>query len=84
MPDIGIAVIADRVDVATHGPFEKLGILGNDRDRVTEILQSDRGDVDPVDEDLSSRRFDDPEQGQRRATLPGARTPADLSMSHHV
>lgn len=84
VPDIGIAVIADRVDVPTHGPLEELGILRNDRDCVTKILQSDRGDVDPVNEDLSSRRLDDPEQGQRRATLPGARTPADLSMSRHV
>ena len=64
VPDVGIAVVTDRVDIATDRPLEELRVLRNDANGVSQILQSDSRNVNPIDEDLAPGWLNNAEQRQ--------------------
>ena len=52
-PDLGVGIVAELVEVAAHGAGEEHGILWNDGDVSTHVVETERGDVDAVDEDAT-------------------------------
>ena len=61
-PHLLVLVLLERVQVDSERAGEKHRVLGNDGESGTERVQTQLGNVDAVDVDRASGRFDDAEQ----------------------
>ena len=48
-PDLGIGIVTELIEIASHRASEEHRILWNDRDASSDIVESESGDVDVID-----------------------------------
>jgi hypothetical protein len=74
-----IVVFFRRVEVLSHRSGVEKRVLRDNGDSLSECVQSDGSRISSVDDDLTARRFDDPEEGLQQRGLACSRSTDDLA-----
>ena len=78
--EFSICVLVECVKVRANGAGEEDRILGNNSQTTPQVVQSDFGDIDPIDDNTAFACFEEAEQGQCKGRFPSTR-PSDDSHS---
>jgi hypothetical protein len=86
LPEVGVGVLVEGVQVGAHCPAEQHGVLRDDGQLAAQVLQPDAANVHPVDHDAPRRRLHQPEEAQHETALARPRPPhhADLLPCLHL
>ena len=79
-PNLLICPLRRGIQVEPDIPREEDWILGDDGETRPQLVETQFGNVVPVDRDLATRSFHDAKEGQGEAALPRAGPPADAHL----